>query len=153
MKYIALFLKYFSINDLDSFQNGVDLIVNKCIELGSTPNSNIPEDIITSIEEIYENRYNVGSNMTYSHKFSMSKSGSYAYYATNGCKYMQVSEYINSDSDHSSNIYGVDDSGNATFLIKTSSSSGGTFNVSDYKFVRVSTPNGGTATGNIRFFN
>ena len=49
-------------NDLDSFQNGVDSIVDKCTSCGSTPTSSTPNDIITAIQNIYTNRYNTGYN-------------------------------------------------------------------------------------------
>ena len=49
-------------NDLDSFQNGVDSIVSKCTELGSTPTASTPTAIVTAIQNIYTNRYNTGYN-------------------------------------------------------------------------------------------
>ena len=47
-------------NDLESFQNGVDSIVDKCTSCGSTPSSNTPTAIVTAIQNIYTNRYNTG---------------------------------------------------------------------------------------------
>ena len=51
-------------NDLDSFQNGVDTIVDGCTTYGSTPSSNTPSAIVTSIQNIYNNRYNAGVTAT-----------------------------------------------------------------------------------------
>ena len=49
-------------NDLESFQNGVDTIVDGCTTYGSTPTNNTPSKIVESIKAIYENRYNTGYN-------------------------------------------------------------------------------------------
>lgn len=43
-----------------SFQDGCDTIVSACTSYGSTPASNSPADIVTSIKNIYTNRYNSG---------------------------------------------------------------------------------------------
>ena len=48
-------------DDLNSFQNGVDTIYNKCVELGSTPIENTPDSIADAITYIYNNGYNDGS--------------------------------------------------------------------------------------------
>ena len=47
-------------NDLESFQNGVDTIVDGCTTYGSTPTASTPSSIITAISNIYTNRYNTG---------------------------------------------------------------------------------------------
>lgn len=52
-------------NDLESFQNGVDTIVEGCTTYGSTPTNNTPSKIVESIKAIYENRYNTGYNAGY----------------------------------------------------------------------------------------
>ena len=43
-----------------SFQNGCNTIVSGCTSYGSTPASNSPADIVSSIKNIYTNRYNSG---------------------------------------------------------------------------------------------
>lgn len=43
-----------------SFQDGVDVLYNKCKSCGSTPSSKTPAAISTSIQNIYTNRYNSG---------------------------------------------------------------------------------------------
>lgn len=43
-----------------SFQAGCDTIVAGCTTYGCTPTSNSPDDIVTAISEIYENRYDEG---------------------------------------------------------------------------------------------
>ena len=40
-------------DDINSFQNGVDKIYNKCKSLGSTPSTKTPDSIIKSIQSIY----------------------------------------------------------------------------------------------------
>ena len=47
-----------------AFQDGCDTIVAGCTTYGSTPASNSPKDIVTSIKDIYTNRYNAGVNAT-----------------------------------------------------------------------------------------
>lgn len=44
-----------------SFQDGCNTIVAGCTSYGSTPTSNSPNDIVTSIGEIYENAYKEGA--------------------------------------------------------------------------------------------
>lgn len=43
-----------------SFQAGVDTLFNKCKSCGSTPSAKTPTAISTSIQSIYNNRYNAG---------------------------------------------------------------------------------------------
>lgn len=53
------------INNLKaSFQDGCDTIVAGCTTYGDTPASNSPSDIVTSIKNIYNNRYNSGVTAT-----------------------------------------------------------------------------------------
>ena len=52
------------INDLASFQTGVDSIYNKCSNCGSTPSAKTPAAIEISIQAIYTNRYNSGVSAT-----------------------------------------------------------------------------------------
>ena len=47
-----------------AFQDGCDTIAAGCTTYGSTPASNSPKDIVTSIKDIYTNRYNAGVNAT-----------------------------------------------------------------------------------------
>ena len=47
-------------NDLVSFQNGVDTIVDGCTTYGSTPTASTPSAIVNSINTIYTNRYSAG---------------------------------------------------------------------------------------------
>ena len=54
-----IFLSFLN-DDIDSFQNGVDTIVNGCKTYGSTPSNNTPSAIVESIKNIYETRYNAG---------------------------------------------------------------------------------------------
>ena len=42
-------------NDLVSFQNGVDTIVDGCTTYGSTPTASTPSSIVNSIKAIYNN--------------------------------------------------------------------------------------------------
>ena len=51
-------------NDLVSFQNGVDTIVDGCTTYGSTPTASTPSSIVNSIKAIYNNRYNAGVSAT-----------------------------------------------------------------------------------------
>ena len=44
----------------ESFQVGCNAIVNKLKELGVTPESNSPDDIVKAIETVYNNRYDEG---------------------------------------------------------------------------------------------
>ena len=55
------FYIYISPDDIISFQNGVDIIYNGCITYGSTPSSKTPNDIVTSIGEIYNNGFADGT--------------------------------------------------------------------------------------------
>ena len=57
-----MYLKYN--NDLVSFQNGVDTIVDGCTTYGSTPSESTPSAIVESIETIYTDRYNAGGTAT-----------------------------------------------------------------------------------------
>ena len=59
-----MFIKIYNYlnNDLESFQNGVDQIVDGCTTYGSTPTNNTPNSIVTAISNIYTNRYNTGYN-------------------------------------------------------------------------------------------
>ncbi len=41
-------------NDLDSFQNGVDKIYNKCVELGSTPTDKTPDSICNALDTMMD---------------------------------------------------------------------------------------------------
>ena len=53
------------INNLKtSFQDGCDTLVAGCTTYGDTPASNSPSDIVTSIKNIYNNRYNSGVTAT-----------------------------------------------------------------------------------------
>ena len=45
---------------MESFQVGCNAIVNKLKELGVTPESNSPDDIVKAIETVYNNRYDEG---------------------------------------------------------------------------------------------
>lgn len=53
-----------------AFQDGCDVIVAGCTTYGSTPDSNSPDDIVDSIREIYDNRYNAGHDAGYDEGFS-----------------------------------------------------------------------------------
>ena len=65
-------------DDISSFQNGVDTIVNGCTTYGSTPTTKNPNDIVNSIKEIYTNRYNAGgSSQRISYSLLGDQSGTY----------------------------------------------------------------------------
>ena len=49
-------------SNVQSFQNGVDTLYNKCVSCGSTPTAKTPAAISTAIQSIYTNRYNAGYN-------------------------------------------------------------------------------------------
>ena len=49
-------------SNVQSFQNGVDSIYNKCVSCGSTPSAKTPAAISSAIQNIYTNRYNAGYN-------------------------------------------------------------------------------------------
>ena len=49
-------------SNVQSFQNGVDTLYNKCVSCGSTPSDKTPTALSTSIQSIYTNRYNAGYN-------------------------------------------------------------------------------------------
>ena len=63
--YILLCLENNIYNDLDSFQNGVDTIIAKCVELGSTPTESTPDAICTSISEVYALGQAAGKSLYY----------------------------------------------------------------------------------------
>ena len=76
MEDILLLLEYHSNtnDDINSFQNGVDKIYNKCKSLGSTPTNNTPDSIIKSIQSIYDKAkssggvYYIGSGTSFNIK-------------------------------------------------------------------------------------
>ena len=51
---------YNSLDDISSFQSGVDTIYNGCKTYGSTTTAKTPAAIVNSIKTIYNNRYNAG---------------------------------------------------------------------------------------------
>ena len=68
-------------DDIKSFQNGVDTIYNKCKSLGSTPNTKTPNDIINSIQSIYNTAKTDGASI-YLGYFDTDYSGSNTYTTT-----------------------------------------------------------------------
>ena len=57
-----LFYVPIGLDELTSFQTGVDTIFNGCKTYGSTPTASTPAAIVNSIKAIYTNRYNAGYN-------------------------------------------------------------------------------------------
>ena len=54
------YIKNISLDDISSFQTGVDTIYNGCKTYGSTPTESTPAAIVNAIKAIYTNRYNAG---------------------------------------------------------------------------------------------
>ena len=83
-------------DDLSSFQNGVDTIYNKCKSLGSTPNTKTPNDIINSIQSIYDNAKSSGFS-DYILLVDKNASNTINYYVNHGATLYATNEFTNSD--------------------------------------------------------
>ena len=57
-----LFYNTIVLDDFQSFQTGVDAIIEGCTTYGSTPTESSPNAIVEAIKTIYTNRYNSGYN-------------------------------------------------------------------------------------------
>ena len=100
-----------SYNDLDSFQNGVDTIVDGCTTYGSTPSSNTPSKIVEAIKAIYNNRYTAGR--TQGRNDVTNSPNTYGLYTST--QYNNKTAVSESGTVYSSLDYGNSQSHNITF--------------------------------------
>ena len=146
-------------NDLDSFQNGVDSIVDKCTSCGSTTTSSTPNDIITTIQNIYTNRYNTGYNAgkasgtalkTTTLTFNDLYNSSGNFYMTNpGYKSLYISGYTNESNVACLYLYWSDGSYTHVYNSGSGSVAAATYDISSCTQFRLIGPSTGRFRGSI----